>query len=111
MAATSRTTPKSKAPKAHFDIAAVEREVNDGQHVEPFGVRVASGKVVLFADPKLLGWQRASVLTPEEPMLFLRTVVPAEDWDEFVSEDFSVETMRRLVSAWRDHYGMPELGE
>jgi hypothetical protein len=112
VATTSRTTPKARAPKVHFDIAAVEREVNDGERVEPFSVRLPStGKVVTLKDPQLIGWQTASALTPEEPMFFLRTVVAEDDWEEFRDAEFSVATMRRLIEAWREHYNMPSLGE
>lgn len=111
MATTSRTTPKARAPKVHFDIAAVEREVNDGERVEPFSVRLPSGKVTTLKDPQLIGWQTASALTPEEPMFFLRTVVPTEDWEDFRDAEFSVATMRLLIEGWREHYNMPSLGE
>jgi hypothetical protein len=111
VATTSRTTPKSKAPKAHFDIAAVEREVNDGETVEPFTVRLTTGTVIELKNPKLLGWQLASSLTPEQPLFAMRAIVPEEVWDEFVQEDFSVGTMQLLIKAWREHHGQLDLGE
>lgn len=111
MATTSRTTPKSKAPRAHFDIAAVEREVNVGESVEPFTVRLTTGTVVELKNPKLLGWQLASSLTADQPLFAMRAIVPEEFWDEFIQEDFSVETMNRLIAAWREHHGQLPLGE
>jgi len=111
VATTSRTTPKPKTTRADFDIALVEREVRDGETVRPFTVQLTTGKRAVLKNPQLIGWQKASALTPEEPLFFLRTVVDEEDWDEFIAEDFSVGTMRRLVEAWREHYNMPSLGE
>jgi hypothetical protein len=111
VATTSRTTPKPKTARADFDIALVEREVNDGETVRPFTVKLTSGKSVELKNPQLIGWQTASALTPEEPMFFLRTVVAEKDWEAFSADEFSVATMRRLIEAWREHYNMPSLGE
>lgn len=115
MATTPRATPtrtKASKPKAHFSLDAAIAERDDDEIVEPFTVQLpGDGKVVTLRNPNDVGWKAAASITPEEPFLFVTTIVEESDHDAFFEADFPVRALRKLMAAWREHYGLPSVGE
>jgi hypothetical protein len=115
MATTGRTTPtpaRSKAkPTVHFDIAQAERELTEGEGPkELFGIRLKDGSVVTLRDPAEIGWQEAAGIDLRDPFLTMRGLLSAEDYEAFIKDDFKNPVLQDMLSAWRDHHGLPDLG-
>lgn len=115
MATTSRTAPTSaraKKPTVHFDIAKAvkEREAGEGRP-EPYGVNLLDGKRVEFRDPEEYGWQEASSVDPRNPYLALQVALLPDDYKAFIEQgDFPQPVLAELIDGYREHYGLPELG-
>lgn len=114
MATTGRTTPttaRSKAkPTVHFDIASAENELDEGEEREPFGVRLKNGSVVTLRNPSDVGWQEAAGIDLRDAFLTMQRLLTPEDYEEFIKEDFKNPVLREMLAGWREHHGLPELG-
>ena len=111
--ATPSRSAAAKAPVVHFSIEDIEKEIADERKdIPPFGVRLKSGDVITLIDPELLGWQRAAALDTSLPFLTMQTLIDDEEaFKAFKADDFSKAGMQKLITTWRQHYGLPDLGE
>jgi len=86
-----------------IDLDKLERE---GAR-EPFDF-VLKGRRYLMADPKEVDWQDL-VTAMSNPVMFFRLVMPADDRDEFFRAELPSWKMDKLLEAYLDHYGLPNV--
>lgn len=104
---------KTNPPKALFDIAAAQREVDDEEKdLPPFTVSLPqAGRVITLKSIAQCDWADVARLSDETPMLLMQTIVEEEDQEDLFKERFSLGVLRKLLLAWREHYGIePDSG-
>lgn len=103
------TTKKADTPapttKVSFDLDALDREGRP----EPFSIRHV-GRVYTFADAMDVDWQKL-MAAMQNPVAFFHLTLPEGDAKEFLSQEMSVFKMRRLMDAYREHYGVTDPGD
>ncbi|MET0701727.1 MAG: hypothetical protein ABWY93_18910 [Mycobacterium sp.] len=88
-----------------FNLDTLERESS----VEPFGF-IHNGREYVLNDPQEQDWQKL-ILVVSNPIQFLRLVLRKEDVDPFFANSMPTWKLRALTEAYRDHFGLGELGE
>jgi hypothetical protein len=99
----SDDTPKT--PKLGLDLDALERE---GETPEPFTFQY-DGKTYTMKDPQEIDWQ--DLLSGlRNPALFIRFAMEVEDQREFFGKRVASWKMNKLMQAYTEHFGIPDLG-
>lgn len=97
-------TPDKPAPIS-LNLDSLEREGAPG----PFVV-VLGGDRYEFTDAQEIDWQELqSVLT--DPATFFRKVLPGEQGKKFLAQKIATFKLRKLMDAYREHFGLVEPGE
>lgn len=91
--------------KQAFNLDALERESSK----EPFAF-IHLGREYMLEDPQEKDWQQL-VLVVSDPIRFLRLVLRPADVDAFFENAMPTWKLRALTEAYRDHFGLGELGE
>jgi hypothetical protein len=108
-AAPARRGPEGKAANPALsvvlDLDDLEREDAPG----PFVAKHA-GQLFTFVDPQDMDWQETLVAMSSGSM-FLRMAVAEEDREAFFAEKMSNWKLEALVKRYRQHYGLPDVGE
>lgn len=86
-----------------IDLDALERE---GAAL-PFDF-VLGGRRYLMSDPKEVDWQDL-ISAMANPLMFFRLVLPPEDRSEFFTTKLATWKMDKLINAYLEHYGLPNL--
>lgn len=92
-----------KKPAVALDLDALERE---GAPI-PFDF-LLEGKRYLLSDPQEIDWQDL-VAALNNPTMFFRLTLPAEDRNDFFASRLPAWKMRILMRKYQDHYGIPDL--
>ncbi len=87
-----------------LDLDKLEREGAVG----PFDF-VLDGKRFMMSDPQEVDWQDL-LSAMQNPTMFFRLVLPAEDQPEFFRTRLPSWKMNKLMAAYQDHYGLPNAG-
>jgi hypothetical protein len=95
------TAPPPAKPPA-IDLDKLERE---GTVKDPFDF-VHNGRRYLMSDPVEIDWQDLLVAL-NNPVMFFRLVLPADDRNAFFSDKLPSWKMQKLTQAYLDHYGLP----
>lgn len=88
-----------------FNLDKLERESTK----EPFAF-IHLGRQYILTDPQDQDWQKL-IMVVSNPIQFLRLVLRPEDVDAFFSNSMPTWKLRALTDAYRDHFGLGELGE
>jgi hypothetical protein len=96
---------KDPAGKVGIDLDALERE---GQVPEAF-VFNHDGVSYTLLDPQEIDWQDL-LAGLRNPALFIRFALPIDQQRDFFSKRVPSWKMNRLMQAYQDHYGLPDLG-
>jgi hypothetical protein len=92
-------------PAATLDLDALERE---GEHLQPFTFAL-DGETYTMVDPQEIDWQDLLAGT-RNPALFIRFAMSIEDQKKFFGKRVPAWKMNRLMQAYQDHFGIPDLG-
>ncbi len=95
------TEPTKPAPALNLDT--LEREGAPG----PFDFEL-DGRRYIMSDPKEVDWQDL-LAAMQNPVMFFRLVLPADDQREFFKTRLPAWKMNTLMSSYQDHYGLPNL--
>jgi hypothetical protein len=107
---TTRSSSAKKKPTVHFSVAAAQRE-RDLEEIEPFTVEHPAGNVVTFRDAREIGYIEASSLDQRNPIQLFSTLIEDRDaYAQFVSEDIPQTVVKEMFEAYREHYGVADLG-
>lgn len=98
---TDASTPER--PVA-MDLDSLERE---GAPARPFDFQLAKRRY-LMADPKEVDWQDL-IAAISNPIMFFRLVLPADDRTAFFTTKLPSWKMEKLINAYLEHYGLPNL--
>lgn len=91
--------------KVSFDLDALERE---GVVAEPFTFQY-DGEQYRMLDPQEVDWQ--DLLSGlRNPALFVRFAMPLDQQKDFFAKRVPAWKMNRLMKAYQEHYGIPDLG-
>lgn len=99
-----KTNTEKLLPGA-LNLDALEREGRP----EPFAF-IHNNRQYILADPQDQDWQQLLVVV-SNPLLFLRLVLEEKDRDSFFEDSMPAWKLNALTKAYRQHYGLPELGE
>lgn len=88
-----------------FNLDKLEREGGK----EPFAF-IHNGRKYALSDPQDQDWQKL-ILVVSNPIQFLRLVLRPEDVDAFFTNSMPTWKLRALTEAYREHFGLGELGE
>jgi hypothetical protein len=94
---------QDKPPKVSLNVDTLERE---GASEEPF-VAAIDGRPVTFNDPLELDWQEL-LASYGNPRAFLRLVLSKEDATRVLGMKIPTWKIRRIMSAFNAHYGLPD---
>lgn len=94
-----------KTPKLGLDLDVLERE---GEVPEPFTF-VYDGKTYRMKDPQEIDWQDL-LAGLRNPALFIRFAMDLEDQRDFFGKRIPSWKMNKLMQAYQDHFGIPDLG-
>lgn len=97
--------PAAKKPKVSLDLDTLEREVTH----EPFVFRL-NGEEYTITDPMETDWQDLVVISPQDAVLFLRTLL-GEQYKAFAAHRMPSWKLFKLVRAIQEYYGMSGTGE
>jgi hypothetical protein len=104
---TTETGPEADNDKTPvtIDLDAMERE---GAVPDAFTFK-HEGNSFRMLDPQEIDWQ--DLLSGlRNPALFVRFAMPLEDQKKFFSARVPSWKMNKLMQAYQDHYGLPDLG-
>jgi len=88
-----------------FDLDGLERE---GAVVEKFTFTYEGESYEMY-DPQEIDWQ--DLLSGlRNPALFIRFALPLEEQKRFFAKRVPAWKMNRLMQAYQEHYGIPDLG-
>lgn len=102
------TTPLAagdEPKKALFDLDALERE---GAVAEAFTFQY-EGEQFEMLDPQDIDWQNL-LSGLRNPALFIRFAMPLETQKRFFAKQVPAWKMNKLMTAYQEHYGIPDLG-
>jgi hypothetical protein len=100
---TAETEPDKG--RVAFDLDALERE---GAVVESFTFQY-DGETYKMLDPQEIDWQ--DLLSGlRNPAMFIRFALPLEEQRRFFSKRVPAWKMNKLMTAYQEHYGIPDLG-
>lgn len=85
-----------------LDLDTLERE----NAPAPFTFR-HSGRRYLLRDPQDIDWQEL-ILAIQDSFQFFRSVLPADDQQEFFTAPMASWKMKALMERYQDHYGLPD---
>lgn len=88
-----------------LDLDALERE---GAVAEKFEF-VFGGHTYTLMDPQEIDWQDL-LSGMRNPALFVRFAMPLNDQREFFGAKVPSWKMNKLMEAYQQHYGLPDLG-
>lgn len=101
---TKAAEEKVKSPVA-LDLDTLERE---GDTPGPFTF-IHDGDTYSMVDPQEVDWQ--DLLSGlRNPVLFVRFAMSAEDQKRFFAKHVPAWKMNKLMGAYSDHFGLPDLG-
>lgn len=102
---STETKPAEKNPDVTLDLDSLERE---GAVAETFSFQY-EGHTYRMLDPQDIDWQ--DLLSGlRNPALFVRFAMPVEDQKQFFTARVAAWKMNKLMAAYQDHYGIPDLG-
>lgn len=104
MTSDAAAAVEAKKP-AMFDLDALERE---GAVAEPFTFQY-EGEQFQMLDPQDIDWQNL-LSGLRNPALFVRFAMPVDEQKRFFSKQVPAWKMNRLMGAYQEHYGIPDLG-
>ena len=92
-------------PKVGLDLDSLERE---GERPGPFTFQF-DGETYEMMDPQDIDWQ--DLLSGlRNPALFIRFAMTLESQKSFFGKRVPSWKMNKLMEAYQDHYGLPDLG-
>lgn len=92
-------------PKLGLDLDALERE---GATPEPFTFQY-DGRTWEMKDPQDIDWQDL-LAGLRNPALFIRFAMEEGDQRLFFAKRVAAWKMNKLMQAYQDHFGIPDLG-
>ncbi len=95
----------AKKTAAVFDMDALERE---GEVPEAFTFQY-EGDTYTMLDPQEIDWQNL-LSGLRNPALFVRFAMPLKEQQRFFAKQVPSWKMNKLMQAYQDHYGLPDLG-
>lgn len=93
------------APKVSLDLDALDRE---GAPTEPFTANHL-GRVYTFEDAQEIDWQKLMAAL-QNPRVFFQLTL-GNDAKDFLGGQLPTWKLRRLMDAYRNHYGLLEPAE
>lgn len=96
---------QDKPAPISLNLDSLEREGDPGPFVIVFG-----GDRIQFTDAMEIDWQKL-VAALRSPAAFFRLTLSAEDARKFLSATVPTFKLRKLMDAYRDHFGLVEPGE
>lgn len=97
----SKRDPDKPAPIS-LNLDTLEREGDPG----PF-VLVLGGNRIMFSDAMELDWQLL-VQAMQNPLTFFKLVLSADDQSAFLGTPLPTWKLRKVMDAYREHYGLVE---
>lgn len=96
---------EKKIPAVGLDLDALERE---GERPGAFTFQF-DGETYEMMDPQDIDWQ--DLLSGlRNPALFIRFAMTTESQKSFFGKRVPSWKMNKLMAAYQDHYGLPDLG-
>lgn len=92
-----------KPPAVGFNLDTWERE-DDG--VDVF-TPIIGGKPRPMANPVDLDWQEL-IAALQDPRILLRVCMFDDDADEILSMKMTAAKLNKLITEWRNHYGLTD---
>lgn len=104
--AAAAASPKQPEPASDvaLNLDTLEREGAKG----PF-IFTHAGRRWMMSDPQAVDWQKL-LRALRDPVFFLHQVLPADDRDSFFDTEMPIWKLNALMSAYQQHYGLPEPG-
>jgi len=98
---TAARSPRSAtASKIDLDLDTLERETAP----DPITIKVAGRKITLV-DPFEIDWQVLAMIdTGQAPMTTMQEIIPAEDFEHFLSAKLKGWQVNEIVTLWRERY-------
>lgn len=92
----------SAQPDVVLDLDTLERE----DAPQPFTFRHAERRYML-RDPQDIDWQEL-LLAINDSYQFFRSVLPADDQEDFFTAPMASWKMKALMERYQQHYGLPD---
>lgn len=103
-----RSTRAAKAPASSKKPTLTLADLAVEAPKEMFTVDVGIGAPIELISVDELDWQLAATLSPNQPFSFFESVVPEDRYEDFLSAKFKLASMKKLIQAYLDFYGLDE---
>lgn len=90
------------SPDISINLDTLERETPPAK---PFSA-VVKGTRYVFRDVNDIDW-KVIVMAEQNPMLFVSSAVEDKQRDEFIALDIPSWKMQKLITMYREHFGIP----